>query len=76
MFGNDVKADLSYDAQVKIKEIVEQAIEDKFKKTIVKKIRRKIIRNLIIKGVVVGGVIVVAKNYDKIEGYIRNRFWI
>ncbi len=76
MFGNDVKADLSYDAQVKIKEIVEQAIEDKFKKTIVKKIRRKIIRNLIITGVVVGGVIVVAKNYDKIEEYIRNRFWI
>ena len=76
MFGNDVKADLSYDAQVKIKEIVEQAIEDKFKKTIVIKIRRKIIRNLIITGVVVGGVIVVAKNYDKIEGYIRNRFWI
>ena len=76
MLGKDVKADLSYDAQVKIKEIVEQAIEDKFKKTIIKKIRRKIIRNLIITGVVVGGAIVVAKNYDKIEGYIRNRFWI
>lgn len=41
MFGNDVKADLSYDAQVKIKEIVEQAIEDKFKKTIVKKSEEK-----------------------------------
>lgn len=76
MFGNDVKADLSYDAQIKIKEIVEQAIEDKFKKTIIKKLRRKIIRNLIITGVVVGGAIVVAKNYDKIEGYIRNHFWI
>ena len=76
MIGNDNKADLSYDAQLKIKEIVEQAIEDKFKKTIIKKLRRKIIRNLIITGVVVGGAIVVAKNYDKIEGYIRNRFWI
>lgn len=76
MFGNDVKADLSYDAQVKIKEIVEQAIEDKFKKTIVKKIRRKIIRNLIIAGVVVGGTFVVAKNYDKITGFVRNQFWL
>ena len=76
MFGNDVKADLSYDAQVKIKEIVEQAIEDKFKKTIIKKIRRKIIRNLIIAGVVVGGTFVVAKNYDKIAGFVRNQFWL
>ena len=76
MLGKDLKADLSYDAQVKIKEIVEQAIEDKFKKTIIKKIRRKIITNLVIAGVVVGGAIVVAKNYDKITGFIRNRFWL
>lgn len=76
MIGNDNKADLSYDAQLKIKEIVEQAIEDKLKKTIIKKLRRKIIRNLIIAGVVVGGTIVVAKNYNKIEGFVRSHFWL
>ncbi len=76
MIGNNNKVDLSYDAQVKIKKIVEQAIEDKFKKSIIKKIRRRIITNLVITGAVVGVAIVVAKNYDKISGFVRNKFWL
>ena len=76
MLGNEVKADLSYSAQEKIKKIVEQAIEDKFKKSIIKKIRRKVIAGFVVTGVVIGGAIVVFKNYDKISGFIRSRFWL